>query len=95
MTCKQLQLTVSCLKKKHNQEYLDLDISRLTVDQELLYPAQEIWPINMISIVKLLPVIVCKELLPLKCNLYKNSKMKQFLNSTSQIHLIINEILDI
>ena len=94
MTCKQPQLTVSCLKKKHNQEFLGSDIYQQAVDQVLLCLAQEIWQINLITIVKLFHVIVCKELLLLKCNLYKSYKMKQFLNSISQIHLLTNEILD-
>jgi len=94
MMCKQPQLTVSYLKKKHNQEFLGSDIYQQAVDQVLLCPVQEIWQIKLITIAKLFHVIASKELLLLKSKLYKSNKMKHFLSSISQIHLLTKEILD-
>jgi len=94
MTCKQLQLTVSLLRKKHNQEFLGSDIYQQTVDQVLSCPAQKILQIKLITIAKLFHVIVWNKLLPLKFSLYKIYKMMQFLNSISRILFLTNEILD-
>jgi len=95
MKCKQPQLTVSFLRKKRNQEFLGSDTYQQAVDQVLSWPVQEIWQINLITIAKLFLVIVRKKMLPIRFNLYKTYKMKQFLNSISQILFITNEILEV